>query len=280
MFASHDVNWGKLKPRATQPHTGNYSDPFQLTYNATWSAQGRPSHLRTASDKDPLTPYAYTSSPLPPLTRGDTHPTPAEAWRGGKKREWEYGALTPLASGSEALAPTSTSTEVARTRDEVRAAITVTSRELSQQHRKSPSTEFVSRETGDLSPAEIEILDSSRPVAGGGYCDLYKGIYTPTGLCLALRRPWFCTQEPMDVEDAKRIFGIVSGLAYLHRNCIIHGEVKAANVLLDIEVRPALCDFGMTNILEGAESVTSTVMKGAGSLRWMSSEMINNSPRT
>ncbi|KAG9010025.1 hypothetical protein FRB94_011002 [Tulasnella sp. JGI-2019a] len=54
------------------------------------------------------------------------------------------------------------------------------------------------------------------------------------------------------------IFGIVSGLAYLHRNCIIHGEVKAANVLLDIEVRPALCDFGMTNILEGAESVTST----------------------
>ncbi|KAG9010020.1 hypothetical protein FRB94_010997 [Tulasnella sp. JGI-2019a] len=84
MFASPDANWSKRKPRTTQPHTSNYSDPYQqpsnstrsgssnngLTYNASGSAQARPSHRRIASDKDRLTPYAYTSSPPPPPTRG------------------------------------------------------------------------------------------------------------------------------------------------------------------------------------------------------------------
>ncbi|KAG8986568.1 hypothetical protein FRB93_005230 [Tulasnella sp. JGI-2019a] len=33
------------------------------------------------------------------------------------------------------------------------------------------------------------------------------------------------------------IYGIVSGLAYLHENNVVHGDMKAANVLLDTGIR-------------------------------------------
>lgn len=64
----------------------------------------------------------------------------------------------------------------------------------------------------------------------------------------------------------------------MHENNIIHGDVKAANVLLDADVNPVLCDFGMTKILDG--EATSTAMKGAGSLRWMAPELMDNAPRS
>ncbi|KAG9003497.1 hypothetical protein FRB94_003080 [Tulasnella sp. JGI-2019a] len=211
-----------------------------------------------------------------------------------------------------------------------------------------------------LSPADscfIRFSEPNRSVGGGGYCDLYKGIYTPTGQKLALKRPRFSAQEPKEAEDAKRrfyregrtwstmvhinilpflgmieianetylispwldhgdlskflsarlrflemsedersahvtqnvferfneyniVFGIASGLAYLHQSNIVHGDMKAANVLLDVDVRPVLCDFGMTKILDSEFNCTSTAMKGAGSLRWMSPELMNNAPRT
>ncbi|KAG8978920.1 hypothetical protein FRB93_010501 [Tulasnella sp. JGI-2019a] len=227
--------------------------------------------------------------------------------------------------------------------------------------RPSPSSADVvfkeSRETEGITPAAIEIFHPSRPVSGGGYCDLFKGRNTLTGLQIALKRPRFCTQEAKSADDAKRrfrregkiwatlvhvnilrflgmvdiageiylvspwlehgdlskfvparlrflelstiqrssdpsriafekfdegdiILGFASGLTYLHEKNIIHGDMKAANVLLDSQVRPTLCDFGMTRVLDEAYSMTSTAMQGAGSMRWMSPERLNNDPRT
>ncbi|KAG8860163.1 hypothetical protein FRB96_004188 [Tulasnella sp. 330] len=80
-------------------------------------------------------------------------------------------------------------------------------------------------------------------------------------------------------DEEKIIAGIASGLAYLHDHSVIHGDIKAANVLLDAEIRPALSDFGLTKVLDGL-SATSNAMKGAGSTRWMSPELLNNSPRS
>ncbi|KAG8984003.1 hypothetical protein FRB93_006842 [Tulasnella sp. JGI-2019a] len=76
------------------------------------------------------------------------------------------------------------------------------------------------------------------------------------------------------------IYGILSGLAYLHENKVIYGDMRAANVLLDTEIRPMLCDFGMTKVLDGTHNTTSTAMKGAGSLRWTSPEMLMNVPKS
>lgn len=70
--------------------------------------------------------------------------------------------------------------------------------------------------------------------------------------------------ELTTVITLNQVHGIASGIAYLHSRQIVHGDVKAANVLIDHEVVPLLCDFGMTKILDGF-SATSTAMKGTGS---------------
>ncbi|KAG8872350.1 hypothetical protein FRB98_009657, partial [Tulasnella sp. 332] len=202
----------------------------------------------------------------------------------------------------------------------------------------------------------ISIPDRNRPVGGGGYCDLFLGIFIPTSYKVALKRPRFSSQEPNEAKEALRrlkregklwsdlrhvnilpfyglmdildetylvspwvkygdlskfvparmryralpevekgqdgdrlvfeafdelkvVHGIASGIAYLHSRQVIHGDIKAANILLDHELVPALCDFGMTKVLDGM-SATSTAMKGAGSVPWMSPELLDNEPRS
>lgn len=66
-----------------------------------------------------------------------------------------------------------------------------------------------------------------------------------------------------------------SGLACLHRNNIIHGDLKAANILLNDELRPVLCDLGLSKNLEDDSQSTSTSRDG-GSLRWMSPERLRD----
>ncbi|KAG8877721.1 hypothetical protein FRB98_006564 [Tulasnella sp. 332] len=202
----------------------------------------------------------------------------------------------------------------------------------------------------------INIPDGNRSLGGGGYGDLFRGIFTPTGCELALKRPRFSSQKPSEAETALRrfkregefwsqlchlnilpfyglmdiqnemylvspwarygdlskfisarirylglpedeksqdtnrsvygeyneskiIYGIASGIAYLHSREVVHGDVKASNVLLHHELVPVLCDFGMTKILDGF-STTSTAMKSAGSVQWMSPELLEDLPKS
>lgn len=57
----------------------------------------------------------------------------------------------------------------------------------------------------------------------------------------------------------------------MHQKQIIHGDVKAANVLVSDDVHALICDFGMTRNFNTA---TSTAFRGAGSVRWMSPEVL------
>ncbi|KAG8887862.1 hypothetical protein FRB98_008828 [Tulasnella sp. 332] len=79
-------------------------------------------------------------------------------------------------------------------------------------------------------------------------------------------------------DEANTIYGIASGLAYLHASGVIHGDLKAANILLGDYLTPMLCDFGMSKDEEFNE--TSTGMKGCGTSRWMSPELMDDSPKT
>lgn len=77
-----------------------------------------------------------------------------------------------------------------------------------------------------------------------------------------------------------QVYGIASGLQYLHSRGIIHGDIKGQNVLLDGVLRPLLCDFGMTKTVGSEHDATSTAMKGAGSMRWMAPEVLNGASKT
>ncbi|KAK1390997.1 Receptor-like serine/threonine-protein kinase [Heracleum sosnowskyi] len=58
--------------------------------------------------------------------------------------------------------------------------------------------------------------------------------------------------------------GIARGIAYLHsecQQCIIHGNLKVENVLLDEKLLPKLTNFGLFNLMEGAATSESSPEK-------------------
>ncbi|KAG9041838.1 hypothetical protein FS837_011687 [Tulasnella sp. UAMH 9824] len=71
--------------------------------------------------------------------------------------------------------------------------------------------------------------------------------------------------------------GITAGLACLHNfdPPICHGDLKPANVLIDLHMNAVLCDFGLASFVSGSETspglVTSTTIKGTA--RYMSPEL-------
>ncbi|KAJ7277827.1 kinase-like domain-containing protein [Mycena rebaudengoi] len=55
------------------------------------------------------------------------------------------------------------------------------------------------------------------------------------------------------------IFGIGTGLNYLHDQGIVHGDMKPSNVLIDDDETPLICDFGISQLLGSRGYTTASV---------------------
>jgi serine/threonine protein kinase len=54
----------------------------------------------------------------------------------------------------------------------------------------------------------------------------------------------------------KIIKGICEGLNYLHRESIVHLDLKPGNVLLDKRMNPKIADFGLSIMLSASTHIT------------------------
>ncbi|KAK1556607.1 hypothetical protein Q3G72_008585 [Acer saccharum] len=64
------------------------------------------------------------------------------------------------------------------------------------------------------------------------------------------------------------ILDIAKGLAYLHEECrqrIVHLDIKPQNILLDINLRAKISDFGLSKLLDRDHSQVVTTMRGTPS---------------
>ncbi|KAJ7819423.1 kinase-like protein, partial [Mycena leptocephala] len=86
----------------------------------------------------------------------------------------------------------------------------------------------------------------------------------------------YAEQSPLSIlTDAAR------GLLYLHSKDIVHGDLKAANILIDNAGTGVLCDFGLARVKADMTSRTAQrdiTALGPGSRNWMSPELFRGAP--
>ncbi|XP_028413361.1 2-5A-dependent ribonuclease-like [Dendronephthya gigantea] len=81
-----------------------------------------------------------------------------------------------------------------------------------------------------------------------------------------------CSIEHLLQQGTRMISEILSGLEFLHGKGILHRDLKPSNVLVDIEGRMKLADFGISRVLEDGETTVETDAKGTHG--WMPPEVI------
>ncbi|OHT01568.1 TKL family protein kinase [Tritrichomonas foetus] len=66
--------------------------------------------------------------------------------------------------------------------------------------------------------------------------------------------------------------GVAHAMMFLHSQGIIHRDLKSLNVLLDNDLLPRLCDFGIARFMDSSQPMTRAI----GTPHWMAPEMLSN----
>ncbi|KAJ7266687.1 kinase-like domain-containing protein [Mycena rebaudengoi] len=69
------------------------------------------------------------------------------------------------------------------------------------------------------------------------------------------------------------LFETAQGLAYLHSQNIVHGDLRGGNVLIDSGEHAQLADFGLAVVTDATIGTTSIARHSSS--RWMAPELVN-----
>ncbi|CUA76991.1 Interleukin-1 receptor-associated kinase 4 [Rhizoctonia solani] len=78
-----------------------------------------------------------------------------------------------------------------------------------------------------------------------------------------------------NVSRCQMSLSISTGLAYLHEQDIVHGDLKGANVLVGHDGNPMLADFGNASIADATLHFTQTATGPSFSPRWAAPEILS-----
>ncbi|KAJ3564127.1 hypothetical protein NP233_g8497 [Leucocoprinus birnbaumii] len=84
----------------------------------------------------------------------------------------------------------------------------------------------------------------------------------------------FLTNNPR-TPHLPLVLDIIDGLVYLHRSKIVHGDLKAQNILISGDGSALITDFGLSYIAMTTAARGSTEPISAGTMNWMAPELIN-----
>ncbi|TDL20568.1 kinase-like protein [Rickenella mellea] len=126
----------------------------------------------------------------------------------------------------------------------------------------------------------------------------HKNILPFYGVCkdefapmLAMISPWMgngtltthLEERNLDAFGRREMLkGVACGLQYLHscKPAVVHGDLRAGNVLVDSDGIPRIGDFGLARIIDSQSSSVVTVatsFNGKGTMRWQAPELLNAS---
>jgi len=121
---------------------------------------------------------------------------------------------------------------------------------------------------------------------------LLDGGVTPEGLPFIVTEyldaqnleSWMTETQPTLSMKLKVFQGICDGVAYAHRNLIVHGDIKPSNILITREGCPKLVDFGIARLLSKQEDIDredhTITMMPALTPWWASPEQLRGEPLT
>ncbi|KAG6807971.1 hypothetical protein H0H92_005864, partial [Tricholoma furcatifolium] len=130
-------------------------------------------------------------------------------------------------------------------------------------------------EKSGLYPACFSLDDSFTQTVGiavtaGGFADIYKVLFRGKYLCLKMIRM-------TEYDHLTKCLDTASGVEYLHKNNVIHGDLKGMNVLIDTSGRAASGDFGLSSVTDPQIlqwTSQSTMASTGGTTRWQAPELL------